>query len=114
MLGLMQEWPLLCHKLIDNAAGIFYGLTYLVLFAIPLVGLARTNARAPLWLRVLALAGFLTTTLYLILSVLPIVTVVSRVAFALKISVLVVGANAVGVALYLRERRSRATIVPRA
>jgi hypothetical protein len=33
------------------------------------------------------------------------VDVVSRAAFALKISVLVVGANLIGAALYLRERR---------
>jgi amino acid transporter len=92
-------------QLIDNAAGIFYGLTYLVLFAVPLVGLARTGQRAPLWLRVLAAAGFATTALYVVLSVLPIVDVVSRAAFALKISVLVVGANLTGAALYLRERR---------
>lgn len=93
-------------QLIDNAAGILYGLTYLVLFAVPLVGLVRTGERAPIWLRVLAASGFATTTLYVVLSVLPIVSVVSRVAFALKISVLVVGANAIGAALYLRERRA--------
>ena len=103
--GLFNVGEQEAFQLIDNAAGIFYGLTYLVLFAIPLVGLAQTGARAPLWLRVLALSGFLTTTLYVILSVLPIVSVVSRVAFALKISLLVVGANAVGAALYVRERR---------
>jgi hypothetical protein len=56
-------------------------------------------------LRVLAAAGFATTTLYVVLSVLPIVDVVSRMAFALKISVLVVGANLIGASLYLRERR---------
>jgi amino acid transporter len=93
-------------QLIDNAAGIFYGLTYLVLFAVPLVGLARTGQRAPLWLRVLASLGLAVTALYMVLSVIPIVSVVSRLAFALKISVLVAGANAVGVGLYLRKRRA--------
>ncbi|HVT37508.1 MAG TPA: hypothetical protein VHE78_00555 [Gemmatimonadaceae bacterium] len=99
-------------QLIDNAAGIFYGLTYLVLFAVPLVGLARTGQRAPVWLRVLAAAGFATTALYVVLSVLPIVDVVSRMAFALKISVLVVGANLIGAGLYSRERR-KATVESR-
>ena len=94
-------------QLIDNAAGIFYGLTYLVLFAVPLLGWRTSADRAPLWLRGLALAGFATTTLYVVLSVLPIVDVTSRMAFALKIILLVVGANAVGVALYARERRRR-------
>lgn len=105
-LGMTNVGEQEAFQLIDNAAGIFYGLTYLVLFAIPLVGLAQTGTRAPLWLRLLAAAGFATTTLYVILSVLPIVSVVSRVAFALKISVLVIGANCVGTALYFRERRA--------
>jgi len=93
------------YQLIDNAAGILYGLTYLVLFSVPLFGLGRTGERAPLWLRGLALSGLATTVLYVLLSVLPIVDVVSRLAFALKISVLILGANAIGTGLYLRERR---------
>jgi len=92
-------------QLIDNASGIFYGLTYLVLFAVPLVGLRATPERAPGWLRGLALAGFATTLLYVVLSVLPIVPVASRLVFALKISTVVVTANLIGVALYMAERR---------
>ena len=94
-------------QLIDNAAGIFYGLTYLVLFAVPLLGWRGTAERAPLWLRGLAVAGFATTTLYVILSVLPIVPVVSQTAFAIKIATVVVVANVVGTALYANERRRR-------
>jgi glutamate:GABA antiporter len=93
-------------QLLDNAAGILYGLTYLVLFAVPLIGLARTGQRAPLWIKVAAAAGFATTMLYVILSVLPIVSVVSRVAFAVKIGGLVAVANIVGAALYVRARRT--------
>ncbi len=94
-------------QLIDNAAGIFYGLTYLVLFALPLVGWRGSTLHAPLWLRLLAVAGFATTTLYVILSVLPIVPVASQAAFALKIATVVVAANVVGAALYVNERRRR-------
>ncbi len=94
-------------QLIDNAAGIFYGLTYLVLFALPLVGWRGSALHAPLWLRLLAVAGFATTTLYVILSVLPIVPVASQAAFALKIATVVVFANVVGAALYVTERRRR-------
>jgi len=95
-------------QLIENAAGIFYGLTYLVLFAVPLVGWRAGRERAPLWLRGLAVAGLATTSLYVVLSVLPIVDVASRLAFAFKIIFLVAGANAIGVALYVRERRRAA------
>jgi amino acid transporter len=105
-LGMTNVGEQEAFQLIDNAAGIFYGLTYLVLFAVPLVGLAKTGQRAPLWLRALAALGFATTALYVVLSTLPIVEVASRFAFALKISVLVIGANAIGVGLYFRERRT--------
>jgi glutamate:GABA antiporter len=93
-------------QFLDNAAGILYGLTYLVLFAVPIVGLGRTGERAPRWIAAAAAAGFATTVLYVILSVLPIVSVVSRVAFAVKVGGLVVVVNVVGTALYLRARRT--------
>jgi amino acid transporter len=86
-------------QLLETASGVFYGLTYLALFAIPIIGLP-----APLWLRALAVAGFATTTLYAVLSIFPIVNVVSPLAFALKIGVLIVGANALGAILYLIGR----------
>jgi cytochrome b561 len=101
-------------QLLDNAAGILYGLTYLVLFAIPLVGLARTGERAPRWIAAVAAAGFATTVLYVVLSVLPIVSVVSRFAFAVKISSLVILVNAVGAFIYLRARRARLQSAPAA
>jgi glutamate:GABA antiporter len=93
-------------QLLDNAAGILYGLTYLVLFAIPLVGLARTGERAPRWIAAAAAAGFATTVLYVVLSVLPIVSVVSRFTFAVKVSSLVILVNAAGTFIYLRARRA--------
>jgi amino acid transporter len=68
-------------QLIDNAAGIFYGIAYLVLFAIPIFGMRRQNARPPLWLKIVAGAGALTTLLYLVMTIFPIVEVQSRVWF---------------------------------
>lgn len=58
-------------QLVDNAAGIFYGLTYLALFALPVLGLRGTLGQSPVWLRMLAVAGFATTLLYVVLSALP-------------------------------------------
>ena len=100
-------------QLLDNAAGVLYGLTYLVLFAIPIVGLARTEQRAPLWIRIVAVVGFATATLYAVLSIFPIVDVVSRLAFALKIGGVVVVANVLGIALYSRSRRRAHRVSPR-
>jgi amino acid transporter len=109
VLGITDVGEQEAFQLLDNAAGIFYGLTYVVLFAIPLWGLRRESARVSAWLKSAALVGLLTTALYVVLTVVPIVDVESRVAFALKISGLVVVANAIGVTLYLRERRRTGT-----
>jgi glutamate:GABA antiporter len=93
-------------QLLWNASAIFYALTYLVMFAIPLAG-ALPGERPPLWLRIASLSGFLMTLLYVTLSILPIVTVVSRLVFAVKISAVVAAANLVGAALFLRSANQR-------
>jgi amino acid transporter len=92
-------------QLLSNSSGILYGLTYLVLFAVPLIGLGRTEHRAPLWIRIAAAVGFATTTLYVVLSVLPIVEVDSWLVFGLKIGGTVVITNLLGVALYTLRTR---------
>ena len=95
-------------QLLFNAAGIFYALTYLVMFALPLFGLRALPLRRPLWLRIVAASGFLMTLLYVSLSIFPIIDVQSRVSFTLKISVVIVGANILGGALFLFARSHRA------
>lgn len=104
-IGLFKVGEQEAFQLIDNAAGIFYGLTYLVLFAIPMVGLRQQSEPVPLWLRAACVIGFAVTSLYVVFTLVPIVTVVSRLAFALKIATMVVGANAIGAAVYYRGRR---------
>ena len=86
-------------QLLWNASAIFYGLTYLVMFAIPIVGV-----RAPAWLKLAAASGFAMTLAFVVLSILPIIAVDSRLSFALKISSVVVITNAVGAALFLARR----------
>jgi len=56
---------------------------------------------------VAALSGLLMTLLYVALSVVPIIRVESRLLFALKISGLVVVANAAGLGVYLAALRRR-------
>jgi glutamate:GABA antiporter len=97
-------------QLLWNASAIFYALTYLVMFAIPIAGLRRQRERAPLWLRAAALSGFLMTLLYVTLSILPIVNVASRQIFALKITSVIVIANAIGAALFVRNRARAAAL----
>lgn len=92
-------------QLLWNASGLFYALTYIVMFAIPLIGLRGLNPRPPIWLQVSALSGFLMTLLYVALSVVPIIQVESRLMFAIKISGLIVITNVIGLALYLLAKR---------
>jgi glutamate:GABA antiporter len=94
-------------QLIDNAAGIFYAIAYLVLFAIPICGLKRHASRPPLWLKIVAGAGALTTLLYIALTIFPIVEVQSRTSFATKIIAVTVLANLVGVLIFLFGERRR-------
>ncbi|MFP5265454.1 MAG: APC family permease [Blastocatellia bacterium] len=94
-------------QLLWNASGIFYALTYLVMFAIPLAGLRQAGARAPLWLKGAAGSGFLMTLLYVALSVFPIVKVESQGAFAAKIIAVIVGANMIGATIFLFAGRRR-------
>ena len=94
-------------QLIDNAAGIFYGIAYLVLFAIPIFGLRKQAARAPVWLKLMAASGAMTTLLYIVLTILPIVEVESRFLFAAKIIVVTVAANLIGVLIFIPGERRR-------
>src|SRR5678815_3570134 len=83
-------------QLLFNAGGMFYALTYVVMFAIPLFGLRKVTPRPPLWLRAASFSGLATTVLYVLLSAFPIIQVASVATFALKISGVIVGANVVG------------------
>ena len=95
-------------QLMFNASSIFYGLTYLVMFAIPIVGLRGVTPRPPWWVKVSAWSGFLITVLYTVLSVFPIIQVASVASFALKISLVIVLLNLVGVGIYVAgSRRSK-------
>jgi amino acid transporter len=96
-------------QLLWNASGVFYALTYLVMFAIPLLGLKGINPRPPLWLKACALSGLLMTVLYVGLSIVPIIEVESRSMFAVKISGLIVITNCLGLGIYLAADRRRRT-----
>jgi hypothetical protein len=91
-------------QLLWNASGIFYALTYLVMFALPLAGGGALRNGAPLWLKAASVSGFLMTLLFVLLSILAIVQVESRLIFALKMSTVIVLANMLGLAIFLRKR----------
>jgi len=97
-------------QLLFNAGGIFYALTYLVMFAIPLFGLRTLRPAPPWWLRVAAASGFLMTLLYVTLSVFPIIDVKSPLVFTAKVTAVILLANMVGVLIYLWARKKRSQI----
>ena len=104
IVGLIGVGKQEAFQLLWNASSIFYALTYLVMFAIPLIGL-RGRAAAPIWLKTAALSGFLMTLLFVGLSILPIVQVESRLLFALKIGSLIVLTNLAGLAIFIGRRQ---------
>jgi amino acid transporter len=97
-------------QLQDNAATTLYALIYMVLFAIPLVAIRRFGVKAPLWLKVASVSGFVVSVVAFFYSMVPITQVSSPLMFAVKIIAVVVGANAVGMALYkVRKKPAQET-----
>ena len=92
-------------QLLDNAGGVFYALTYLVLFAIPLFGMKALGVRAPWWLKIACASGFIVTLIYIRYSIVPITDVQSPLSFALKIAGTVMLANVVGLGIYVLGKR---------
>ncbi|HEY3738463.1 MAG TPA: APC family permease [Bryobacteraceae bacterium] len=95
-------------QLLSNAMGIFYGIAYLAMFAIPILGFAS----APMYMRLAAVSGFGMTFLCVVLAVFPIIPVPNPLLFALKLCGAVVGANALGGFIYWIQTRRPA--LPRA
>ncbi len=95
-------------QLLDNAAGIFYAITYAALFAIPLLGAARLGVRPPLWLRGACVAGLATSLLFCVLAIFPIIDVPSWHIFAAKILTVLVAANLIGFGVLASRRWSAA------
>jgi len=100
----MQE----AFQLVDNAANVFYGIVYAVMFAIPIVGAVAIRARARTWLRLAAACGFAVCLLAIFFTIYPIIDVPSPLTFAAKIITVTVIANAIGAAIFSLGQRRRA------
>ena len=92
-------------QLLDNAAGVLYAITYLALFAIPLVAAHKLPERVPLWLKAASAAGFIVSIIYCVMTVFPIIDVPSWKEFAAKIIAVLVITNVVGVGIYVIGKR---------
>jgi amino acid transporter len=98
-------------QLVDNAAVVFYGIAYLVMFSIPVVGLRELSQGASLWLRLAAISGFAITLLAVFLTVFPIIDVKSPLTFGAKIIAVTTIANLVGILIFAAGRRRQRTVI---
>ena len=102
MMGVREQEA---SQLLSTASVAHYALAYMGLFALPLVGTLRL--RVPAWLKLAAAAGLLSSVVALLITVYPIVDVVSREAYATKIAGVVLLANGAGVLIYRAGQRRR-------
>lgn len=85
---------------LNNASNILYGLAYLAMFAIPLIGAKLVRMRIPAWVAVLCVVGFCATLFTCATSVYPFVDVPDPLHFAIKITVTILLTNLIGYAFY--------------
>lgn len=109
IVGLIGVGKQEAFQILWNASGVFYALTYLVMFAIPLIGLRSSGVKVPIWLKIAAFSGFAMTLLYVALSIVPIIPVENPLIFAVKIGGLIVVTNLIGLGVYLAARRRNAS-----
>ena len=95
-------------QLLTMASIVHYAIAYVALFALPLFGRAALRRQLPRWLKVAAAAGMASSLVALLISVYPVVDVVSRLAFAGKICAVVVVSNMAGVLIYRLGQARRA------
>ena len=105
IVGLIGVGKQEAFQLLWNASGVFYAVTYLIMFAIPLFGLKASGRKVPVWLKAAAFCGFAMTLLYVALSIVPIIQVESPLLFAVKIGGLIVVTNLIGLAIFLIAKR---------
>src|SRR5207249_654322 len=100
-------------QLVDNAANVFYGIVYAILFAIPVFGARAIRCGAHIWLRAAAICGLGVSLLAIFFTIYPIIDVPSRLIFAAKIISVTVIANMIGLTIFLigetRRRRAKPT-----
>jgi amino acid transporter len=88
------------NQSLSNASQVHYAIAYVALFALPLIGNQALRAKLPAWLKIVSAAGLLSSLIGVTISVYPIVDVVSRGAYALKIGGIVIVSNVIGLAIY--------------
>lgn len=93
---------------LNNASNALYGLAYVAMFAIPLVGSKLVRARLPLWMKCTSALGMAATIFTIVIAAYPFLKVSHPGAFAAKFAATLAITNLLGYAFY-RVRRARVT-----
>jgi amino acid transporter len=97
MLGVREQEA---SQLLTSASIVHYAIAYVALFALPVFGVRAFRAKLPAWVKVVAVAGLVASAVSLVFMVYPIISVVSRAAYAAKIGGVVALSNVAGILLY--------------
>jgi len=87
-------------NVLNNASTEFYVLAYLVMFAIPILGLKLFTRKVPLFVGLLCAVGFLSTLFTFLLNAYPFDTAAAPTPFAAKILGTTLLINLIGYAFY--------------
>jgi glutamate:GABA antiporter len=111
MLGVREQEA---SQLLAAASIAHYAIAYVALFALPLLASRALRSALPLWVKLTALVGLVSSVVSLAIAVYPIVDVTSRGAYAAKICVVVVASNIAGLIIYRtgQKRRGRLSATP--
>jgi len=96
-------------QVLSNASLTHYEVSYLVMFAIPLVGAAGLRKTLPPWLKWTSVVGLGATLFSLLISAYPFVSVVNPLSYAVKIVGTLLVSNLVAITFY--RMRTRAVLV---
>jgi amino acid transporter len=102
MLGVKEQETM---QLLSNASTVHYGVSYLALFALPLLGFAQFRHRLPRWIKFVAAIGLVSTLIAIVIAVYPIIDVSSNASYAAKILGTVLVTNTIGFLIYRNRAR---------
>lgn len=99
-------------QLLSNASLVHYEVSYLAMFAIPLLGATALRRTLPRWLKWTSVVGVCSTMFSLLISAYPFVSVINPVSYAVKIIGTLLMSNLLAFTFYkMRVRASEAGAV---
>jgi hypothetical protein len=95
---------------LNNTSNILYGLSYMAMFSIPLVGARALRERIPGWVAVLCAVGFCATLFSCATDAYPFVDEAEPLRFAIKLIATTILINLLAIVFY-RSRMAKRRVV---